>query len=437
MRSRLRRVAAGLFVVLLVAGAAGLAVHLYGGYRFDRAVAELETFLGTRLDLDLARFNRPSPPKDDNAIRGFIIASKALDLSQDERENLNAVRDLPFDAWPALEVTRKEPQTEPPEMTERLRLLMAKYRHGLELLHQAAERKHSSYGLTFRSGREPVLPILFFALTETKLLTAEARLAFAQRDMEGGLRAARTLSRLGDCLDEEHPEIFHWIAVSIERSLNQLALEMASSPEPWAARTSLLSGLAALLPVQDRSALIEESLLFDALERSLAARDAWRRVEWRSFSPVSGFVTGPLEGSRILSGHRQVLGFARRPIGRLYQERNFSPDRLDELARSAFYFAAVSQVVASQSQLTRAALALRSLGLADGRYPRERPKMPALTRNEPAAGRRITYRLLEDGSLRLEAEGAEELWKRTGPKAGRRYTFRVTLPPPPAPSRAL
>lgn len=450
----LRRVAVGLVTVLFLECAAGLALHFYGGYRFDRAFAEMEAFLETRLDLDHPRFSRPPPPDGENALRGFIAASEALDLSPEVRKDLGLTENLPLHAWPPWQASRddkpppSQTEGEPPAtseeerppiaMAERMRLVIAKNRRGLELLHQAAERECPSHGLSYRSGREPVMPDLMIPLMGAKLLSAEARLAFAEGDEVGGLRAARTLARLGRCLDEERDLISHLISIPIERGLYQLVLEAASGPEPWAARPSLLSGLAALLPAGDRSARNEESLLLDALESSLAARYAWRTVPWRSASPVPVFVLGPLEGSKILTDQRQVIELARRPIGKFDQEWRLPLGGFVETKAGGYSFVIRRQLVATLEQLAQAALALRRLGLADGKYPRQRPNSPELTRKEPAAGRLITYRPLEDGSLRLEAEGAAELLKRSSFlwHHGRNgYVFRVTLPPPVAPSR--
>ena len=425
-----------LVAILALDIAAGLALHAYGGYRFGRAVEELEELLGKRVDLDLSRFHRPSVPDRDNAILGFAAAAQVIELSRNERTDLTTAEKVPMHAWPLLPALDGGAGRPPIEF--RLRNVLTRNRRALELLHQAAERRRSSYGLSFSGGRHSPVPNLLFALTEARLLAAEARLAFADGDEAGGLRAARSLARLAVCLDEEHPSIFHFVAIGVEAILDRLALEAATAPEGWAARSSLHSGLAAILPAGDRSAHLEEKLLFDALERSQNVRDRRRSLPWRVVSPVWSWIQGPLEASSILAGQRQVIKLARRPIGRLFEDRRFSLDRHLPVAagqEASFYEALACQMIASETQLARASLALRIRGLAEGGYPERRPDLSDLRRREPFMGRLLGYRPLEDGSLRLEVEGATEILGRIDSRPPR-YDFRVRLPGPEGASGA-
>ncbi len=57
-----------------------------------------------------------------------------------------------------------------------------------------------------------------------------------------------------------------------------------------------------------------------------------------------------------------------------------------------------------------------------------RPELPDLERPDPVMGRRLGYRLLEDGSLRLEVEGATAILGRIVRPS--RFVVRVTLPKP-------
>ncbi len=486
IRRWLHRAGIAVAVLLLLVPVAGVALHLYGRACFARATSELEALLGEELVFDFAHLETPPLPRYDNAAEWLLDGVEALDFSHDEKTRIDQAWLLARREWP-------------PELEASARALIGRHRPGLETLHKAAEIERSSYGIRYRDGNGARIPraSIMASASAARLLNAEARLAFADGDVDRGLAAARALARIARALDQEHFLFFLFYEMSVERSLNRLVFEVLQETAPWAANPALLAELEALLPTRNwlekaREVLVLEGSMFSASVRHGAKTSPHgeRTPPW----PIR-YLFGHLVAAETLVGTRKSVALLPLSYGR-------AQDRFDEAtsvapAKSLYdtfdnwsspyqsrvrcaasapamiagtivqMLAAVPhstardasanswgrwlgamlkvQVIATERQLLRAAITLRRDAVAGGGYPRERPEIAALAAPDPFTGRLIAYRPGDDGSLRLELEGAMELlaerwggrsWMKEGKERRdwvkrwlRDKIFAVTLPP--------
>ncbi len=478
VRRALYRAYIAAIVVVLMALAAGVALHLYGRFCFARATAELEALLGEELVFDFSYLEKPRLPKEKNAAERLLDGARALDLSVSEWRLISEARNLGRHEWSS-------------ELEEDVRTLIGRNRAGLKILHEAAAIERSSFGIN-----DYGVPEIFDLLAPdhrsdvARLLNVEGRLALADGDVDGGLAAAGAIARIATALQQEHHVICVVFALALERSLNRLVFEVVERKEPWLANPALLAELETVLPTWDWQQRANEFLVIDGSMSSVDLREDVS-VPW----PVR-FLFGHLAGAEALIGTRKSIEMIPLPYGRAQdrfhaasgtprglvalhdvwriREARVNLGREPWTSREALVtfgqmFAAVPrstardpsanswgrligvylkfQVIAAERQLLRAALALRRDGIVGGGYPPERPASAILAKPSPFTGQLIAYRLGDDGSLALELEGAEKLLaQRWGGRSWtnkretrdlvnhqlREKVFAVTLPPPPA-----
>ncbi len=442
IRKWLRRAGIATAVLLLFVLTAGVALHLYGRLCFARATSELEALLGEELVFDFAHLETPTLPRYENAAEWLLDGVEALDVSADERARIEQAWLLARREWP-------------PELEENARALIGRHRLGLETLHKAGEIERSSYGIRYRDGDGAWIPRAYVMslFSAAKLLNVEGRLALADGDAEGGLAAAGALARIATSLDQEHFLFFLSYEIGVERSLNRLVFEVLQEMEPWAASPALLAELEALLPTRDWLERAREFLVLEGSMYSVSARDGARTLPHGERMPPwpIRYLFGHLVGAEALAGTRKSVELIPLSYGRaqdrfdeaspqgtlvlFYQYWSYNrPTPLQSLGtpiiigqmlgavpHSMAWDASANswgrllgvllkvQVIATERQLLRAAITLRRDGIVRGSYPRERPELAALAEPDPFTGQLISYRPGDDGSLRLELEGAMKL----------------------------
>ncbi len=477
IRKWLRRAGVAVAVFLLLVLAAGVALHLFGRLRFARAVAELEALVGEEVVFDFAHLETPTLPRSENAAELLLPGAETLDWPDGARDLLKQAWLLPRREWD-------------PELERRVGALCEHNHAGLEALHRAAGIERSSYGIRYGDGVAALIPDLLPFIPAAKLLSVEGRLALADGDVDGGLAAARALARIARSLDQEHYLITALIEAVVERSLNRLVFDVLQETEPWATSPGFLTELEAVVPSGDWLAKTQEAVL---LEGSITSVSCRRIPPW----PIRALF-GHLVAAEILIATRKSVALIPVPygsaqerfhaayrddatslfkvyhheyLGHLYPSRSPEPTwgqrailvplralilMLGAVPHSTAVDASANSwgllagdlhkfhLFASQRQLLRAAMALRQAGIAGGSYPRQRPDVAALAEPDPLTGRLIAYLPDDDGSLRLELEGAAKLvaerWLRPLPGAGkppdwikkdlRERLISVTLPPP-------
>ena len=472
---RLARVAAKSLVALLaLLLIATLALHLYGRVRFARALEDFETALGKPVVLDLASLEQPLPPPEDNAGPWLLWGAEKVDPLTRPPEieaDLTGITYKPADRWSA-------------EEKRLAQYYLEHNRRPLEILHTAAEYPRSVFGLSHDDDSLPS-PGTLHVLHASKLLALEARRAFAQGDPETGLLTLQTLSRIVEALGHEPPLIYALIEVAVAKSLDQAVLEVVQKQTPWAARPEFLHGLGALSPPFDPRLRVRDfawakTLWFYAIHLDDDASPDIPRLP--SVWPLR-FVFSHLLAAEAFETGCRVIEAAERPLGGAryapdpndWRVRPFEGDFADSPLLQARIFlrhlltrnpqppsddprewrgwdgvliteaAAKLQWGAALRQMTRAALELRRLGLAEGRYPAERPEIPELMAPDPLTGRLLVYRPGDDGSLLLgfddvkqtvldlyvskDARNEREYEQRRN-RTLEREVFEVTLPPP-------
>ena len=441
--SRPRRLGIALTILVLLPLLAGSTLHVYGRVRFAHAVSELEALVGQPLDFDLTGFRTSPPPEQHNMATWLAEGAAAMEpWSYEEVAAQNEALGIARDAWS-------------PQLEAEVRAMVRRHGEALDVLHNAAPLSLSDYGLAYdemiASGNGS--PNMLDLLRAGKLLSLEARLAFGDGNTAAGLPATQTLSRLASSFANERFIIHSLLAVACEGYLLVVAREVLESREPWAESPALIGQIESLLLTEDMREDMRDSLAVEALWMFHRIREEPREGSFRprlsrparysleplimaesieitrraveqiplpfaqahgriiDVHPTSGFV---LRGTspRLLDlftfageGDLGAIDLAGRYISALSGEE--SPTKSYEINLLAAVYKI--QRRAGLRQLVRAGITMRRIGLTDGDYPRQRPKLAVLDKPDPFAGRPIVYQLRDDGSLVLEIENGQEL----------------------------
>ncbi|MFV2074266.1 MAG: hypothetical protein ACC742_16695 [Thermoanaerobaculales bacterium] len=412
---------------LLVAAAAALVVlmitptmHLYG--RITEPPSDSEKSWNGE-PVDLASFEGPDLADEDNAATWLVAGAGAVVWSKEDSAKIGEASLEPFEDWSS--ELRKETES-----------ALERYHGALETLHVAAELEHSSYGIRYSDGLEAEMPDFLSLITASRLLLAEARVAFAHDDPDRGLVAFATLSRLASSLEEESATLTALIGLASERMLLVAAAETAGSDRPWAGQHAFLDELEATLSPVDLVAMLSRTFAVWAgtLCQSVE-RGPGQGPEEADQSP--GKPDEP-DCAEILEAGLRAVEASIVPYGSDPERfektdgfmKSLSEPVMSDLLKSFGSVIARAQSVNAQRQLVRAAIEMRRIGADSGSYPRKRPGIPELAEPNPFTDELIGYELQEDGSLRLELVGAGELLAPTTVPGMSKIIAPVVLPAP-------
>jgi hypothetical protein len=265
-RKTLGLTAAALVVLLL---SASLGAHLYSRWRFQRSATEfLATFpeVVPALDVDTLRqtfadLAHEGPPEELNAARWLIAGGDAIVCTQEENSHLTELVFAPSEDWT-------------PDDRHFARELVERNKQALELMAKAVPLEGSRYELDYDHILDTEIPNLLHLMRGAKLLQVNARLAFTEGDIEGGIRNLAVIARLVDSLRDDDVLIFTLVGFANERfllggirdALGSDALRTAEGSAP------LFDRLEALLPEDDVLATMHRLTGLDAASMTFALR---------------------------------------------------------------------------------------------------------------------------------------------------------------------
>jgi hypothetical protein len=408
---RWRTLGRGLVIVLAGDLVLCLAFLVYGRVRLRWAEA---SFLKTYGTLELASFERPTPPRMQNAAAWYSAGAGALVLDDSAHEDLDVtvLGNRPLTDWKRSD-------------REKLRALLADNRCALDLLHRAPSAPDANWGIRYRMGVSAALPALQTLRLAEHVLAIEARLAAERGDLSSSTAAFRSLSRLTFSLEGEASLLMLLHGLSCEDLLVGALAEWLARPVPAGEEAALLVTLREALPNNDLTALARRVLASDglslasALGRTPEGFDWWpgaRPGRWRIQRWMMRLLSEPLCAD--------VLEHTIAKASTLEGPASIAPDsavHADDRLRPA-----IDRALAAR-HLIRAAFTLRSIGLARGAYPNALPA--ELQLRDPLTGRPLTYTLNPDGSaalaLQLDVAAAARM-----PLSLR----AIALPPPTRPA---
>lgn len=426
-RITFRRIGLALAALVLVALAALTAFGVHGSMVLDDAVARFEEAVGS---LDFEAY-RPAPvPDGKNAALPILEAFDRLEARADEgswREEVVALKGQ----------NRRAAGDWSPQDVAWARELLASRPEALDLLHRAAGRSGSSFGLDYSAGPEMEIPKLLLALEAGDLLFAEARLAWLDGRPDEAVRSIVALSTLSRALETEAPLIFQLVGHAVEvlqyRAIQDGLAVGGVGPEAF-------RRLRASAGARERSRLLRLSL---GAEGSMVYSVRRGGPYAESFAETQGYY-GRLErrwlaDASVASGLDYYSGVAEAFPSVAHAEMLDDPSLLRppsdraplvvDLRRSL----ATLQGTEALSRLARLALDMALAGAESGSLPGELPATPEAGAG-PFAGIPPTYERSAGGTATLAIPGADDLWRGLKPRRARSEDeaplFRWRLAPP-------
>lgn len=420
MSKVVRRTVRVVGVALVVALAGLLALRIYGNRRL--AAAERE-FRGNVGPMAGNAYASATVPDEENAAIYLRAGAEAVILPGGERALAAELTTLVFKRW------------DPQQVSEITRIL-AGNAPALELLHRAAGKTKSSFGLldpaNVDEDLKTKLPLLKL-LWAQRLLWLDAHLALRDGDTARLLDDARAMSVMAAALERESPLISELVGIAAEKILLATVADAVASPHLDEAAASDLSR--ALLDVDLRAAW-RRSLAFEvrvpggrqASEGSSKARgNLIRRV---GYLVAPSFWDAPYVEwmARLLKAVELPYASSLSALTEQRPRSAFSPlaGSFSNLTQAA----GRNQVILSERRLARLALALRRQALATGVYPDSLDAFPEASALDPFTAEHILYTHRRDGSAQLSVPGGVKLWERMQKNVGFAGPFTWELPPP-------
>jgi hypothetical protein len=424
MSTAVRRTVRVVGVALVVALAGLLALRVYGNRRLAAAEREFWANVGPMAGNPYAS---QRVPDEENAAIYLRAGAEAVILPGGDKAlagDLTMVQSGRWNAQQATEVTR----------------IVAANAPALELLHRAAGKTKSSFGLAdpARVDEElkTKLPLLKL-LWAQRLLWLDAHLALRDGDTARLLDDATTMSVMAAALEREAPLISELVGVAAEKILLATVADAAASPHLDEAAVSDLSR--ALLDVDLRAAW-RRSLAFEfKVPGGLYAGEGGSKLRGSFISRVVYLAAPSYWDAPYVEWMARLLRVVDLPYARslssLTEQRpqsGFSPlpASIPHLTQAA----GRNQVILSERRLARLALAVRRKGLAMGGYPESLEAFPEASALDPFTAEHVVYTLRRDGSAQLSVPGGVKLWERMQENVGFPGPFTWELP---APAKAL
>lgn len=426
-RITLRRIGLAAAALLLIALATLTAARVHGSMVLDDAAARFEEAVGP---LEFEAY-RPDPAPDrENAALPILDALDRLEDRKGEGNYRNELVTLKLR-------NRRAIDDGSPEEAARGRELLASSPQVLALLHRAAGRPGSSFGLDYAAGPQMEIPKLLLALEAADLLFAEARLAWLDGRPDDAVRAVETLASLASALETEAPLIFQLVGQAVEvlqyRAI-QDGLAVGGLP-PEVLRSLRLSARE-----RDRSELLRLSLgaegsmvysirrggpLAEAFANSQSYYGQFQRA-WQA----DGWVAGGLDYySEVAEAFPSLIYAQMVEQGDLMRPPpQYRASLVADLRSSLGTFLGTEAL----ARLARLAVDLALAGAESGALPEELPAAPEAGPG-PFTGIPPVYERSAGGSATLTIPGADELWRGLKPgREGREHEaplFRWRLAP--------
>ncbi len=407
-------------VALVVALAGVLALRIYGDRRLAAAEREFTANIGPMAGNPYAS---PVVPDEENAAIYLRAGAEAVVLPRGERALAAELTTLVFKRWD-------------PQQVSAISRILAGNAPALELLHRAAGKTRSSFGLvgpaSLDEDLKTKLPLLKL-LWAQRLLWLDAHVALRDGDTARLLDDARAMSVLAAALERESPLIAELVGIAAEKILLATVADAAASPHLDEAAASDLSR--ALLDVDLRAAW-RRSLAFEskvpgglyAVEGGSKPRgDLIRRVVYLA-APSCWDAPYVEWMARLLKAVDVPYASSLSSLTEQRPRSDFSP--LAASIPNLTQAAGRNQVILSERRLARLALALRRQALATGVYPDSLDAFPEASALDPFTAEHILYTHRRDGSAQLSVPGGVKLWERMQKNVGFAGPFTWELPPP-------
>jgi hypothetical protein len=399
----LRAAGLALATLVVIGLAASLVLRLYGRQRLAAAQAE---FQRQGHSLDLASYELPEVPKEENAAAWLEAGAAAIVWGADDEKFAFGSAIVPIEEWDATRI-------------DRLRAIVGVAQGALQTLHRSDALPRASFEIPYREGPTARLPDLMALRRASTLMLTEGRLALHDRDGEGTVRSMAGLSRLTDTLVGESTVIAQIMGDMVDTHALTLAAEAVRDPAPWIADGPWLGSLAERLPKDDRLVRWRRAFAYES-----AALSAW--LARRGFDDPSAEGGDP--GARLsfsLAGlsslasagvleaaiHQTALVDAPLPalladpaksLSSPLQVHRWWAEPLTRAARRSAFNARFTQ---AQRQLVRASLVLRAMGAGARAYPAGRPPQAGLDQPDALTAMPLRYEVAADGSARVEIPG--------------------------------
>ncbi len=428
-RTAYRRFGLAVAAFVLVALPAYTVTRYHRAHRLDAAVERFERTVGS---LETASYRPPAVPAEENTVSLLEAATARLRAAGHGAEVPPAVRRKPIEAWSA-------------DQLRGVRGILSSQDETLALLHQVAARPRSSFDLPYDQGPKMPIPNLLMYLEAGDLLLAETRVAAADGDREGAVRAVEGLGALARSIAGEPPLVFQVVGhASARRQYRAIRAFLGGG----GADRSDLERLAASLPAARfaehfrRAVGAEGAVLYWARPSGPGAGDITAYLGKES-ARAYGSLLGEAYVARGLDAYaRVVTAFpgssyaALRARPGLFATPKPEPPLADpHLALVADLGLVVGEFKGTESidRLARVALRLADEGLRTGRYPGSLAGLEGGGGPDPLTGSPLAYRRLADGSAALSVPGGQTLWEKVRPRrhrAGEESLFAWTLPAP-------
>jgi hypothetical protein len=413
-------IAAGGLLALGLLGS--LALRAYGRMRLRAASTALAERGGS---LALASYELPDIPPAENAATWLEAGASVViwDRKSDVAirgyrgvTSLRAAAAMPWASWDAVTL-------------QAVRAALVQNEGALAILHRAADKPRSSFGISYREGKRARVPSLYKLRTATTLLLLEARLAARQGDREGILSAVRTIRRCVDSASAEPMLLMVLVGTAIEDDLLGLVADLATSTEPRIADPQFLRRLAAELPEGDRLAQLRRSMLLDAA----VTADAFRVGDPTPVERILIFPFQELAQAAVVEHTLQSLEVTKTPVGGRPDPPDIKPSvlmfhqRLAWLVEVSPRVVRQAQAVMAQRQLVSTALRLRALALEGTGYPDVLPA--SMGEPNPFTGVPLEYARQGDGSVKLAIPGISSAHTSEFPRDVQRRTLALPAGP--------
>jgi hypothetical protein len=408
--------------------AASLALHAYGAHRLSRSQAAFSDHWG--------RYIQQTPTavssERDNGARFMVFGGRAITCSIDEHRFVAELSGRPAAGWSDVELAR-------------VRWILREQRPALSILLRAGEADGFDLGIENRVPNYDDIDFLGL-VRGLRLLTLEARLAWAEGRVEDSLAAIEAASRSADGLLRTPVVMSLTLGAAAQRWSLSAAKDIIR--DPCAEDDSLLE-LAARLPAESAVGAATTTLatsVAELAEEGLAYRDdrhdpsvSWSLPYWISnhFLFEELFLAGILDrwDRQIELGRHPAAGWSSDTIRGIWGGRWWLPGLALTGSFSPNLAAVWVRAQAADTERLQIALALELRRASDGALTRDACRSVAASRPTPLTGEPVVCRADPTGrTLVIDVPGAEAtLIRHSAPDNDSARFESIVLPVGPRP----